>query len=41
VGSPSDPNTYSDDEHYIIELVERVVTVSVETVKAVAGLAEG
>jgi len=40
-GITSDPNTYSDDERYIIELVERVVTVSVETVKAVAGLAEG
>jgi predicted helicase len=37
-GITSDPNGYSDDEHYIIELVERVVTVSVETVKAVAGL---
>ena len=40
-GITSDPNTYSDEERYIIELVERVVTVSVETVKAVAGLAEG
>jgi len=39
-GITSDPNTYSEDERYIIELVERVVTVSVETVKAVAGLAE-
>jgi len=39
-GITSDPNTYSDDERYIIELVERVVTVSVETVKTVAGLAE-
>jgi len=38
-GITSDPNTYSDDERYIIELVERVVTVSVETVTTVAGLA--
>ncbi|GAB4512037.1 MAG: hypothetical protein OHK0046_10980 [Anaerolineae bacterium] len=38
-GITSDPNTYSDDERYIVELVERVVQVSVETVAIVNGLA--
>lgn len=39
-GIRSDPNAYSDNERYIVELVQRVVTVSVETVKIVAGLPE-
>ncbi|WGT47157.1 type ISP restriction/modification enzyme [Tessaracoccus lacteus] len=34
----NDPNTYSDDPRYIIDLIKRVVTVSVETVKIVKGL---
>jgi len=37
-GITHDPNGYSDDKEYIVRLVERVVTVSVETVKIVAGL---
>jgi predicted helicase len=37
-GITSDPNTYSDNPRYIVELVQRVVQVSVETVKIVAGL---
>lgn len=39
-GITSDPNGYSDDEQYIVRLVERIVTVSVETVALVAGLPE-
>jgi len=39
-GIISNPNTYSENERYIVELIERVVWVSVETVKTVAGLAE-
>jgi very-short-patch-repair endonuclease len=38
-GIVSDPNGYSDDERYIVNLVERVVRVSVETVEIVRGLA--
>jgi predicted helicase len=38
-GIVSDPNGYSDDERYIVNLVERVVRVSVETVQGVRGLA--
>ena len=37
-GISSDPNGYSDDEKYIVSLVERVVQVSVETVAIVKGL---
>ena len=37
-GITSDPNGYSDDERYIVDLVERVVRVSVETVAIVRGL---
>jgi predicted helicase len=38
-GIVSDPNGYSDDERYIVDLVEKVVRVSVETVNIVRGLA--
>jgi predicted helicase len=38
-GITSDPNR-SDDPEYIVRLVERVVRVSVETVKLVAALPE-
>jgi predicted helicase len=38
-GITSDPNAYSDDEQYIVRLVERVVQVSVETAAIVAALA--
>jgi predicted helicase len=34
----SAPNSCSEDEHYIINLVERIVQVSVETVQIVHGL---
>jgi predicted helicase len=37
-GISSDPNGYSDDERYIVDLVERVVRVSVETVGIVREL---
>ncbi|MBK8023850.1 MAG: N-6 DNA methylase [Chloroflexi bacterium] len=37
-GITSDPNRYSEDERYIVDLVGRVVHVSVETVAIVAGL---
>ena len=36
-GISSDPNR-DDDPEYIVRLVGRVITVSVETVKSVAGL---
>ncbi len=39
-GITRDPNGYSDDERYIVDLVERVVRVSVETVGIVRELAE-
>ena len=39
-GITSDPNSYSDDERYIVNLVERVTRVSVETVAIVNGLPE-
>lgn len=38
-GITSDPNRYSDDEKYIVELVGRVVAVSVATARIVAELA--
>jgi predicted helicase len=34
----SDPNGYSDDEPYIVDLVEKVVPVSVDTVVLVRDL---
>jgi predicted helicase len=37
-GITSDPNRYSEDERYIVELVKRVVAVSVETVALVERL---
>ena len=37
-GIVNDPNDYSDDPRYIVELVERVVTVSMRTLEVVAGL---
>lgn len=43
-GITSDPNGYSDNERYIVELVERVVRVSLETVaivRALPGLEKG
>ncbi len=39
-GIVSDPNGYSDDERYIVHLVEKVVRVSLETVRIVDGLAK-
>ena len=38
-GITSDPNR-QDDEEYIVNLVGRVISVSVETVKIVKGLPE-
>lgn len=37
-GIVNDPNEYSDDPRYIVELVERVVTVSMETLDIVESL---
>ncbi len=37
-GIVNDPNDWSDDPRYIVDLVKRVVKVSVETVKIVEGL---
>ncbi|MDO8473400.1 MAG: type ISP restriction/modification enzyme, partial [Dehalococcoidia bacterium] len=37
-GIRNDPNTWSDDPRYIIDLVKRVVRVSVETVRIVKNL---
>ncbi|MEM9955348.1 MAG: type ISP restriction/modification enzyme [Chloroflexota bacterium] len=39
-GIVSDPNGYSDDPHYIVNLVEKVIQVSVETVDIVEQLAQ-
>ena len=39
-GIVNDPNEYSDDPRYIIDLVKRVVTVSIETLAIVRGLPE-
>jgi predicted helicase len=39
-GITSDPNGYSDDEQYIVQLVERVITVSLRTVELVETLAD-
>ena len=38
-GITSDPNGYSDDDQYIVKLLERVIQVSVETVDIVDTLA--
>jgi predicted helicase len=37
-GIANDPNEYSDDRRYIIDLVKRVVTVSVRTLEIVRSL---
>jgi len=37
-GITNNPNHLSDDPHYIIDLVKRIVGVSVETVKIVKRL---
>lgn len=37
-GIVNDPNDYSDDPRYIVELVERVTTVSMETIEIVHSL---
>ena len=37
-GITNDPNTYSDNPRYIIDLLKRIVTVSVETMRIVDGL---
>jgi len=37
-GIVNDPNAYSDNPQYIVQLIGKVVTVSVETVAIVAGL---
>ena len=37
-GIVNDPNEYSDDPRYIVDLVERVVTVSMQTLEIVAQL---
>jgi predicted helicase len=37
-GIVNDPNEYSDDPRYIIDLVKRVVSVSVRTVEIVRSL---
>ena len=34
----NDPNEWSDDPRYILDLVKRIVRVSLETVKIVSGL---
>ena len=37
-GIENDPNDWSDDPQYILNLVKRVVRVSIETMKVVEGL---
>ena len=37
-GIVNDPNDYSDDPRYIVDLVERIVTVSVKTMEIVRQL---
>ncbi len=37
-GIVNDPNQWSEDPRYIVELIKRVVRVSMETVEIVAGL---
>ena len=34
----NDPNTYSDDPRYIMDLLKRIVTVSLETTRIVDNL---
>ena len=38
LSGPVNPNDWSDDPQYIIDLVKRIVTVSLETMKIVNGL---
>ncbi len=37
-GIGNDPNAYSDDPRYIVDLLRRIVTVSLETMRIVDGL---
>lgn len=37
-GIVNDPNTWSDDPHYIIDLLKRIVRVRLETVAIINGL---
>lgn len=37
-GIVNDPNAWSDDSRYIVDLVRRVVRVSMETLRIVEGL---
>jgi predicted helicase len=37
-GIRNDPNEYSDDPQYILNLVKRIVTVSLETMKIVKAI---
>lgn len=37
-GIRNDPNDWSDDSRYIVDLIKRIVRVSLETVKIVGGL---
>jgi len=37
-GIKNDPNLWSDDPHYIVDLVARIVRVSMESAEIVAGL---
>jgi hypothetical protein len=39
-GIVNDPNEFSEDPRYILDLVKRVVTVSIETLKIVRELPE-
>ena len=37
-GIVNDPNDYSDDPRYIVDLIERVITVSMKTLEIVSAL---
>ena len=37
-GIKNDPNAWSDDPRYIVDLIKRIVRVSLESVRIVAGL---
>jgi predicted helicase len=37
-GIVNDPNDWSDDPRYVLNLVKRIITVSLEPVKIVTGL---
>ena len=39
-GIRNDPNAWSDDPRYIVDLAKRMVRVSLETVRIVKGLPE-